>query len=383
MSAASNASAPYLECAVGIDLHMVDPWLEIDTESLLWNLDQVRSRVDGTPIMAVVKCNAYGHGAVGIATFLERAGVDQFAVVKLDEAVALREAGIKGRILNFGAFSENDAQRLIELEITQSVFSDAVEHLAAAAASSAKPAHVHIKVDTGMSRVGVPYQSAVEFVERVHGMAGVKIDGVFTTLTEEPDFDLVQIERLKSVCEAAADAGIPSGMMHAASSSGVSELVGASLDMVRPGNALYGFEQLPNLELRPTLTLKTRVTLVKRLVPGDTMGYHRARTVDQEMLLATLPIGYADGYPADAVERADVLIRGTRWPVVGFISANHTLVDVNGSDIEEGDEVVLIGTQDDATVSLEELAHRSGTSAYRLATGLSPLMPRVFLTRRS
>ena len=301
-------------------------------------------------------------------------------MVKVQEAAALRESGIKGQILNFGAFSAEDAHQLVAMRITQSVFSDAVEFLAAAAVAADKPARVQIKVDTGMSRVGVPYESAAGFIERTNDLAGVQIEGVFTTLTEEPDFDLQQIERLRSVCAQAIEGGISIGTMHAVSSSGIAQRPGTYLDLVRPGNALYGLEELPGLDLRPTPSFKTRVALVKQLQPGDTIGYHRVHTVDSDMRLATLPIGYADGYPPRAVDKAEVLIRGSRWPVIGYISANHSLVDVTGSDIKEGDEAVLFGTQSDATISLGELAAWSDMSVYQLATGLSPMLPRVFFT---
>lgn len=374
---------PYLATATvpeGTQLDLVDPWLEINTNHLIWNLGQVRRLVGDTPIMAVVKCNAYGHGTVGVAQVLANAGVDQFAVVKTAEAVALRQNGIEGQILNFGAFSAQEAEQLVHMGISQAVFSDSVTRLADAATKAGTEARVQIKVDTGLSRIGVPYGSAVDFIAHVDRMPGVEIEGVFTTLTEEPDFDLVQVKRLEQVCAEATRRGISVGTMHTASSGGITERPGAYLDMVRPGNALYGLEQLPNLDLRPAMSLKTRVTLVKRLHPGDTIGYHRARQVDQEMLLATLPIGYSDGYPPQAVDRADVLIRGTRWPVIAYLSANHTLVDVTGSDVQQDDEAVLFGTQGDTTISLEEVAERTETTVYRLATGMSPLLPRVFVT---
>ena len=359
--------------------HRIDPWLEIDTDHLLGNLAQVRRHVGDTPVMAVVKCNAYGHGTVGVARVLAKAGVEDFAVVKVAEAIALREDGCEARILNFGAFSPREVDDLVRFGITQSVFTDSVTLLADAARRLGEPARVHIKVDTGMSRVGVGYQGAIDFIEMVAALPGVEIDGLFTTLTEEPDFDLVQVQRLRQVSEQATARGISVGTVHAASSSAVAKHPDAYLDMVRPGNAIYGFEQLPGLELRSTLSMRTRVILVKRLSPGDSVGYHRVHRVDEEMLLATLPVGYADGYPPQAVGTADVLIRGRRHPVIAYISANHTLVDVTGSEVGEGDEVVLFGTQDGATISVSELAERTGRSPYQLATGLSPLLPRVFV----
>ena len=375
--------APYVPSArvpEGTRLDLVDPWLEISTRHLIWNLEQVRDRVGDTSIMAVVKCNAYGHGTVGIAQVLAAAGVDRFAVVKTAEGVALRDNGIDGEILNFGAFSAADAETIVRHGITQAVFSEAVTRLEAAASNAKKTARVHVKIDTGMSRVGIPYQSAAAFIARVGSMANVAIDGIFTTLTEEPEFDLTQIERLRQVAGAAAESGISVGTVHAESSSGVASQPGRSLDMVRPGNALYGFESLPNLDLRQTLSLKTRVTLVKQLHAGDTIGYHRVRDVEEQMLLATLPVGYADGYPPGLVDKGHVLIGGTRWPIIAYMSANHTLIDVTGSRVQENDEAVLVGSQGQETIALTELAGHTGTSPYQIATGFSPLLPRVFTT---
>ncbi|MEE9416288.1 MAG: alanine racemase [Acidimicrobiales bacterium] len=359
----------------------VEPWLEIQAGNVAWNLAQVRCRVGETPVMAVVKCNAYGHGSVEMAQILADAGVQDFAVVKIAEAIALRSSGIDQRILNFGSFSASDAETLVDLGICQSVFSGSIEWLANAAQQLGKPARVHIKVDAGMSRVGVPHEEAISFIEDAHRMPGVVIDGVFTTLTEEPEFDLVQVDRLKKICQQAATLDISVGTVHAASSSGVVDRPAAYLDMVRPGNALYGFEQLSGLDLRPTLSMHTRVVLVKTLPAGATLGYHRVRQIEREMKLATLPVGYADGFPASAVDAAEVLIGGRRWPVVGYISANHTLVDITGSDIVENDGVVLFGTQEQARISLAEVAGWTGLSAYQFATGLSPMLPRSVLGR--
>ncbi len=355
---------------------LVDPWLEIDSGALGWNLTQISNRVGDRPVMAVVKCNAYGHGAVEVARVLKQDGVNQFAVVKVGEALALRDS-VGGSILNMGSFSAQEVEVLVGEGISQSVYTGAVDLLAEAARRVDVSARVHIKIDTGMSRVGVPFSSAVEFIHRVGRMPEIEIEGVFTTLTEEPDFDLVQIERLHQVCSDARGAGLPIGVMHAASSAAVAERPAAYLDVVRPGSAIVGLEPLPNLDLRPTMTFKARVTLVKRLRPGNTIGYHRVGKVDQEMTLATIPVGYADGYPPEVADKADVLIKGRRWPAISYISANHTLVDVTGSDVREGDEAVLVGSQGDNTITLEELATHSGRSVYQLATGMNPLLPRI------
>ncbi len=358
----------------------IDPWIEINTKNLAWNASQIRKRVGNTPIMAVVKCNAYGHGAVRVAQVLEKQGVCQFAVVKVQEAVALRENGIAGTILNFGPISPSEAEQIVQYDISQSVFSKAVDVLARAARRLDKPAKVHIKVDTGLSRVGVPYYEALPFIEKIASMPGIVIEGIFTTLAEEADFDGVQIERLLQVCDKAKKKGISVVTRHAASSDAVANLSVPFLDMVRPGNCFYGFESLPNLDLKPVMSLKTRVILVKKMRPGDTISYHRQRQIKKETLLAILPLGYSDGYPYQAVDKAQVLIRGRRWPLIVYMSANHAIVDITGaSEIEVDDEVVLFGTQEGKTISLQEVAEWGNSSVYKVATGMSPFLPRIFL----
>lgn len=355
-----------------------DPWIEINLDNLAWNLSQVRRRVSNRPVMVVIKANAYGHGLVGVAQFLERQNVRHFAVGKVQEAVSLREKGITSTILNFGPFSGEEAVQLVELDVSQSVYTDAVDMLAEAARRLNKRAKVHIKVDTGLGRVGVPYYEAGPFIERVASISETQIEGIFTTFTEDPEFDRVQLDRFLQVCDAAAQKGISLGLRHAASSAAVATFPESFLDMVRPGDAIYGLEPLPNLDPRPVMSLKTRVIYVKRLRPGDAVSYHRRFTAERETLVATLPLGYSDGYPPQAVEKGQVLIQGRRWPLIAAVTANHSTVDVTGAEaLKIGDEVVLFGKQADEELTIGELADWAGSSVYKVAIGMSPTLPRV------
>jgi alanine racemase len=359
-----------------------DPWVEINARNLTRNLSEIRRRVNDRPVMAVIKANAYGHGLVGIARALERQDVKHFAVGKVTEAVALRENGITGAVLNFGPVSQQEAEELVRLEVSQSVYSVAVEMLARSARGQGKQARVHIKVDTGLGRVGVPYYEAPSYIERVGSMPDIAIEGIFTTLTEEPDFDRVQLDRLIQVCDAAENKGISVGVRHAASSLAISKFPDAFLDLVRPGNAIYGLEALANLDLRPVMSVKARVIYVKRLRPGDSVSYHRLFTAQREMLLATLPLGYSDGCPPQGIEEAEVLIRGQRWPLIAAVTANHSTVDVTGADeMMIGDEVVLFGSQGGEELSIGKVAARAGSSVYKVAIGMNPLLPRVHIDR--
>jgi len=363
----------------------IDPWVELNLDNLASNVREVRRMVGTRPIMAVVKCNAYGHGAVEIATALQNQNeVNHFAVVKVREALLLRDAGIRGKILNMGPFNRREASELVQRNISQSVFSDAVEVLAEEAHALGKRAKVHICIDTGMGRVGVPHQAALSFIERVAAMPDIHVEGVFTAMTEDDDFNPVQIERIESICEAAREYGIDVGIRHAASSAEVDRYPYAHLDMVRPGNCLLGLEperQL-NMDIKPTMSFKTRVVYVKQMIAGESISYHQAYKITRDTLIATLPCGYSDGYPAVVANKADVLIRGQRHRLVGPITANHMMVDVTGhDDVAIGDEVVLWGSQGEesiTTVELENLAPE-GTNTYRMATRTRAYLPRAIV----
>jgi len=357
-----------------------DPWLEINTKNLAWNVSQVRRRVENRPIMAVIKCNAYGHGLLGTAKALQEQAIDKFAVVKVQEGIDLRENGIQGMILNFGPFSRTEAEHIVRHDISQSVFSPTVETLAEAARRLNMQAKVHIKVDTGLGRVGVPYDQALSFIEKVASMPDIAIEGIFTTLTEEEDFDKVQVERLIRVCEDAKKKGISVGLRHAASSLAVANYPGSFLDMVRPGNCLYGLESLPHLDLKPSMSLKTRIIYVKKMRPGQTVAYHQQYKIERDTLMATLPLGYSDGYPSVAVNKADVLIKGRRWPMVAYMSANHVFVDITGDKgIKIGDEVVLFGSQGKAEITIDEVAEWGDSSVYKVPILMNPLLPRIYV----
>jgi alanine racemase len=361
-----------------------DPWLEISAAKLEWNLRQIQARVGGKRVMAVVKANGYGHGLVRVARVLEKAGVQDFLVAKLDEALELRAAGIRGRILNFGVFADGDAREIVRLGITQNVYTNQVDVLARAASRAQRPARVEIKVDTGLGRFGLLHEQALDFIARVAALRGVQIEGVFTTFTEEPDFDRVQLTRLKEICRRAAERGVKFGLRHAASSAAIVDFPDAyeQLDLVRPGITLYGLypseraEKERKLDLRPVLALKARVAYVKTLRAGESVSYHRAFLATQPERIATLPVGYSDGFPRALAGKGNVLIAGRRCPIVAM-SANATMVRLGDPPAAIGDEAVLIGSQGDATIPASEVARQIGSSVYGVAMGMSALLPTI------
>ena len=363
-----------------------DPWLEIDLKNMGWNLNQIRKKVNNRPVMAVIKANAYGHGLVKVGKYLESQSVAFLAVGKFQEALSLRENEVKTPILNFGSFSNHEAEEMIRNNISQSIYTDDFKLLSAAARKQNKTAKVHIKMDTGLGRIGVPYYKALHFIEKVAVSDGIKIEGIFTPLTEDEEFDKAQLQRFLEVCESAKKKGIPLGLRHMASSAGVISSPETYLDMVRPGIAIYG--QYPstreykarNIDLRPVMTLKTRVMYVKTLRPGDSVSYHKAFLAIEDTPVATLSIGYSDGYPNQAAGKAEVLLHGKRWPSVALVTSNHMTINISGSkDIKIGDEVVLFGKQGDNKIAAEELAAWAGTSVYKILIWMNPLLPREFL----
>jgi alanine racemase len=359
-----------------------EPWLELSESNLAWNLRQIESRA-GKPVMAVVKANGYGHGLEYVARALERAGVRHFLTGNLVEAYRLRIAGIRGRILNFGPFAESDAPQLAEQNITQNVFSDQVAQLNRAAAKLNRGINVQIKVDTGLGRFGVHHERCAEYLERVAQLRGMRVEGVFTTLTEDHDFDRVQLARLQTIRERVEASGRKFGVWHAASSDAVCDLLEAcrDWDLVRPGIALYGLypseraEKEKKIELRPVLTLKARVTQVKTLEAGESASYHRAFTATQAERMAAIPAGYSDGVPRGLAGKGFVLIGGRRCPIVA-ISANATIARLGDVAANSGDEAVFIGTQGNETILLSEIASLIGSSVYAVAMGMNPQLPR-------
>lgn len=359
-----------------------DAWIELDFENMAWNLERLRRQVK-VPVMAVIKANGYGHGLVEVGRFLENKGIDYLMVGKLQEAFELRESSINCPILNFGPFSPKETDEIIKNNISQSVFTEEVGSLDSSALKLRKKAKVHIHIDTGMGRAGIAYYKALPFIQKVSSLKGTEIAGISTTLTEDYDFDREQIKRFLSICQRAKKKGFSLGQKHAASSSGILTFPSSYLDMVRPGITLYGYypseetQKEDRLSLKPVLQLKTRVFVVKSLRPGDSISYHRAYTAKKREKFALIPLGYSDGYPFNVVDKASVLIRGKRFPLIGNITANHMEVLLReNSDISSGDEVVLIGTQGKEKITADEVARWAGISTYKILLRLSPLLPK-------
>jgi alanine racemase len=360
-------------------------WLEVDLQRLALNLQSVRKHVRGRKVMAVVKANAYGHGLPRVGAHLAASGADALMVIDLAEAISLRGAGVETMILSFGAVPEHSYTTLIENGISQAVFADEIEGLSAVARRLGKKARVHLHVDTGLGRLGVPYRLARAYVERLARLDGLEIEGVMTTLAEYQDFDRLQVKRLQELYTWAHDRGIDLGLRHAVSTGG---LLSAGeelwLDMVRPGLLLYGYYPGPEeaekrkIDVHPALSVKSRVAYVKTIDAGESVSYHRTFIAEQETTVATLPIGYSNGYPRALVDRGEVLIRGSRYPLLSLITMNHCQARIEPGGGKIGDEAVLIGRQGDGVIPLQEVADKAGLSVYQMLTRFNPLLPRRY-----
>jgi alanine racemase len=362
-----------------------DPWIEVEANALADNVAEVRRLSANRPILAVIKNNAYGLDLTTAAALLEpMPEIVGFAVVKAEAAIALKEAGVAKPVYLMALFSESLAPDLARLGVRPCLYSeDALRLVAPMVRTVGGPIEAQIYLDTGMSRMGIPYQKALPWIESVVASGNVRVGGMFTGLTEDPEFDKEQLDRVLSVARQASDAGFDLGTRHVASSSAVFELPASHLDMVRPGMALYGgYPNDPALQretasLRSAVRLKARVVRVERLRTGDSVSYGRNYVAQAPTWVATLPVGHTDGYPRKAVEGGRVLIGSKTYPVIGAVSASHTIVEV-GPDptVAVGDVVTLLGP-DAPEVDPNWLSAETGVSIYDIFMHLNPLLPRV------
>ncbi len=351
------------------------------------NFAEARRRAEGREVIAVVKADAYGHGAVPVARALQDAGCRRLAVLSVDEACALRDAGVEIPILVLGGV-QGAADVAVAQRLTPVVHHPGeIERLSAAAKARSTSIPVQVEVDTGMHRMGVVAEEAVELLAAVDAEPALTLDGVYTHFAraDEPDLTptLEQLVEFRRVLDAARERGIEPGLVHCAHSAGL--LAGKRVfdalpeaGAVRPGLMLYGVHPAPHLEaeLRPAMTLRTRVAHVRRLRAGAAVGYAATFRAERDTRVATLPVGYADGVPIAASNRGSVLIRGRRLPMIGRVSMDYVTVDAGDAPVEIGDDAILFGGDDAGRLPVEEAAAAAGTIAYELLVRVGARVPR-------
>jgi len=360
---------------------------EIDLQALDQNLAQAVFCARGRPILGVVKANAYGHGALPLARRLSIRGVQMLGVAFLNEGIELREGGITLPVLLLaGCFREEVAEvfehRLIPVVYDQSV----VEALGRVASSRGGVCPVHVKADTGMGRIGLREKEILSFVERAAATMGIRVEGVLSHFSEADIEDRSsaseQIRRMREIRQGLMDRGIQIPFYHMANSAAVMDLPAAHLDLVRPGLMLYGyspFEKRSPLALRPILGWFTRISALKRVPAGTPISYGRTFVTQRESLIATVPIGYADGYPRSLSNRGEMIVRGIRVPVVGRVCMDMLMLDVTEvPGLSAHERVTVLGEDGGESIFADELARRSGTIPYEILCGIGRRVARYY-----
>lgn len=359
-------------------------WLRIDLDAIGHNVRQLRA-IAGVPLMVTLKADAYGHGALRVARIALANGATALAVATLGEARALREDGIAAPILVFGYTPPWQAREAVRLGLTCTIFDhDSARALAEAAAALERPAIVHVKVDTGMARLGLPPDEVGAFLQALHTSPGLRVEGLYTHFATADSaneaFAHTQLQRFEHVLAEITAAGLRPPVVHAANSAALLRMPGARFDLVRPGIACYGLRPsaetpLPR-DFQPALSFHTEIAQVRAHPAGTPISYGGAFITQRPMQIATIPVGYADGLRRSPPWR-EVLVRGQRAPVVGQVCMDYALIDVSTiAGVRRGDPVVLIGTQGDQAISADEVAEWLGTISYDVVATILPRVPR-------
>lgn len=369
-------------------------WTEISLDAIADNVQEVLSHLrPGVQAMAVVKADGYGHGALEVARAALGAGATWLGLAMLDEALALRRAGIDAPMLVLGHTPPDSVADAVAAGISLTVYQeDVLAAVAAAGRRASRPGRVHVKVDTGMGRIGVFPEEAVAFCRRAADLPGVLLEGVFSHFaaadSADKSYTRQQFDQFRAVLDALAARGLTVPLRHAANSAATMDLPETHLDLVRAGIAVYGLQPSDEVEhplpLTPAMTWKTRVVHVKRVARGNCISYGCTYQTRADSVVATLPVGYADGYSRSWSNRGYVLVAGRRVPVVGRVCMDQLMVDVtelaeDGIEVRVGDEAVLMGRQGEESLTADELAAGLGTISYEIICLVGKRVPRLYL----
>ncbi|HYF77717.1 MAG TPA: alanine racemase [Symbiobacteriaceae bacterium] len=363
-------------------------WVEINLDAIGHNVAELRRQAPDSQLMAVVKADGYGHGALPVARTALAAGATWLGVATVEEGVELRRNGVVAPTLVFGYVPEEQTGMVLLHGIRPAVFSlDLARALEERGKGLIRKAYVHLKIDTGMGRVGIRPDEVVPFVRELKKLPHIEVEGVFTHLAtaDEPEnpFAADQLAEFERVLGLLREEGINPPIIHAANSAGLMLWPKSRYDLVRAGIAMYGHPPDPAVqwpaELRPALTWRTRVGLVKDVEHGTPISYGCTYRAEGAQRIASLPVGYADGFPRGLSNRGEVLIRGHRCPVVGRVCMDQTMVRIPPSlPVEPGDEVVIIGEQEGERITASEVAAHLGTINYEVLCAISKRVPRLY-----
>ncbi len=366
-------------------------WIEIHLDRLLHNLDQLKVKVRPyTRVMAVIKANAYGHGLVPVAQALQ-GKVDFLGIGSLKEASILREQGITAPLFLFGRLFQDEVPIALQMNLTLTVSSlEEAQHISEASLghSKRKKTPIHIKVDTGMGRLGIPLRFAPAEIEKISGLPALELEGIYThfpTAEKYPDsFTVNQLDQFEQLIQALRRKDISFALRHAANSAGALCFQSTALNLVRPGIALYGIHPHPllarEIDLEPVLCLKSRIAFLKQIQTGESIGYGREFIATEPTTIATLPIGYAHGYPVHLSGKGEAIVKGRKVRQVGRVCMDSMMLNLGlQTDAAVGDEVTLLGESGDERLSAQELATLAGTIPYEIVTRLDATIPRLYL----
>lgn len=375
--------------------HYDRAWAEIDLDALKFNIDSIKKNIDKkTKIIAVIKTDGYGHGAGHIAQILEKEEqVWGYAVATAEEAFALRDDEIQKPILILGYTFPYSYETMIERDIRSTVFTlEVAEELSDIAVKTGKKCRVHIKIDTGMTRIGIhPDEEGLALIRQISELPGLEIEGIFTHFARADEADRTKAYHQMTIFKDYADRiesglGIKIPMKHCSNSAGIAQMPEANMDAVRAGIILYGLWPSDEvradgrIQLKPMLALKSRVVYVKMVPQGQEISYGGTYTTTRDTRVATICIGYGDGYPRSLSNVGYVLIKGQRVPILGRVCMDQFMIDVTEVDapVRVGDKVTLIGKDQDACITMEELGALSGRFNYELACDIGKRIPRIY-----
>ncbi len=364
---------------------------EIDLDAVDFNIKSIIKRVGGrAKIIGTVKADAYGHGAVEVSKVLEENGIDMFSVAMIDEGINLRNNGIKAPILVLGLTPPEYVKEAVEYDLIQTVSDyNTAEAISKAAKELNKKAVIHIKIDTGMGRIGFrPEKEAFDEIENISKLENIEINGIFTHFctSDEKDktFTYTQKERFVYAVNELEKRGINIPLKHASASAGLMDFDDLFFNAVRPGIILYGYYPSDDvmkdrLPIKPVMSLKSYVMYIKDIENGDTIGYGRTYMANEKRTIATIPAGYADGYNRLLSNKGCVLVNGKRAQLKGRICMDQCMADITGINAKQWDEVVLMGKQGNEEITADEIANEIGTISYEVLCMVSKRVPRVYI----
>ena len=363
--------------------------VEVDLGVLKENFIKIRKHVEPSKVMPVLKANAYGHGLVRVAQLYEQLKADYLGVAVVEEGILLRQMGITMPILVLGGVWGNQVPLFLKHNLTITASSiDKLNQIDDIAIQMKTNAKVHLKIDTGMERIGVHYYNATKFLEAAYTCKNVSIEGIYSHLANSESDDLthtkLQLERFNEVLTFFEKHSLSAPLRHIANSGAILQIPESNLDMVRPGITLYGVypsrKVKKSFEVKPALTWKSIVVYFKVVKPNHPVGYGLTWQTNHNVRAVTVPVGYGDGYFRSMSKKAKVLLKGKRYPVVGSISMDQIVVNIESDSAYNGDEIILLGSDGTNSITCEELAEWAGTIPYEILTNINTRVPRMYIS---